>query len=164
LLCSCSCSSCCWGVINQNTAIFANFAQFHHAFVIAQNIALLSYFTMHSAALPGSLARQPCPAALPGSLARQPCPAVRSISTGFDAGARSLRSHRTVLQWQVTKLHARAAVLNGLNLFLVQFHHAFIICMRALLSSRQVQTCSVVQLFLCRSFPQFIASFLRKRR
>jgi hypothetical protein len=25
--------------------------------------------------LPGSLARQPCPAALPGSLARQPCPA-----------------------------------------------------------------------------------------
>jgi hypothetical protein len=57
LLCSCSCSSCCWGVINQNTAIFANFAQFHHAFVIAQNIALLSYFTMHSAALPGSLAR-----------------------------------------------------------------------------------------------------------
>jgi hypothetical protein len=26
-------------------------------------------------ALPGSLARQPCPAALPGSLARQPCPA-----------------------------------------------------------------------------------------
>jgi hypothetical protein len=43
--------------------------------VIAQNIALLSNFTMHSAALPpalpGSLARQPCPAALPGSLARQ---------------------------------------------------------------------------------------------
>jgi hypothetical protein len=36
-----------------------------------------------------SLARQPCPAGLPGSLARQPCPAVRSISTGFDAGARS---------------------------------------------------------------------------
>jgi hypothetical protein len=29
---------------------------------------------MH-AALPGSLARQPCPAALPGSLAQQPCPA-----------------------------------------------------------------------------------------
>jgi hypothetical protein len=27
------------------------------------------------AALPGSLARQPCPAALPGSLAQQPCPA-----------------------------------------------------------------------------------------
>jgi hypothetical protein len=25
--------------------------------------------------LPGSLARQPCPAALPGSLAWQPCPA-----------------------------------------------------------------------------------------
>jgi hypothetical protein len=43
--------------------------------VIAQNIALLSNFTMHSVALPGSLARQPCPAALPGSLARQPCPA-----------------------------------------------------------------------------------------
>jgi hypothetical protein len=50
--------------------------------VIAQNIALLTNFTMHSAAhgpvactLPDSLARQPCPAALPGSLARQPCPA-----------------------------------------------------------------------------------------
>jgi hypothetical protein len=76
LLCCCCCSSsCCWGVINQNTAIFANFVQFHHSFVIAQNIALLSYFTMHSAALLGSLARQPCPAALPSSLARQPCPA-----------------------------------------------------------------------------------------
>jgi hypothetical protein len=58
------------------------------------------------AALPGSLARQPCPAdlpwqpcsaALPGSLTRQPCPAVRPISTGFDARARSLRSHRSVL-------------------------------------------------------------------
>jgi hypothetical protein len=43
--------------------------------VIAQNIALLSNFTMHSAVVPGSLARQPCPAAFPGSLARQPCPA-----------------------------------------------------------------------------------------
>jgi hypothetical protein len=73
LLCCCCCSSsCCWGVINQNTAIFANFVQFHHSFVIAQNIALLSYFTMHSAALLGSLARQPCPAALPSSLDRQP--------------------------------------------------------------------------------------------
>jgi hypothetical protein len=77
------------------------------------------------AALPGSLVRQPCPAALLGSLARQPCPAVRPISTGFDARARLLCSHRTVLQWQVTKLHARAAVLTDLNLFLVQFHHAF---------------------------------------
>jgi hypothetical protein len=118
--------------------------------------------TMHSAALPGSLARQPCPAALPGSLARQLCPAVRPILTGFDARANSLRSHRSVLHcnWQVTTLHARAAVLTGLNLFLVQFHHAFIFCMRALLSSRQVKTCSVV---LCRPIPQFIASFLRKR-
>jgi hypothetical protein len=57
--------------------------------VIAQNIALLSNFTMHSAALPpalpGSLARQPCPAALPGSLARQPCPAaLPGSSTNFD--------------------------------------------------------------------------------
>jgi hypothetical protein len=98
------------------------------------------------AALPGSLARQPCPAALPGSLARQPCPAVQPISTGFDARARLLRSHHTVLQWQVTKLHARAAVQTGFNLFLVQFYHAFIICMRALLLSRRVQTCSVVLL------------------
>jgi hypothetical protein len=45
--------------------------------VIAQNIALLSNFTMHSAALPGSLAQQACPA-------------VRQISTEFDARARSL--------------------------------------------------------------------------
>jgi hypothetical protein len=67
----CCCSSCCWEVINQNTAIFANFVQFHHAFVIAQNIALLSNFTMHSAALPGSLARQTS-AGLLGNLARQP--------------------------------------------------------------------------------------------
>jgi hypothetical protein len=46
--------------------------------------------------LPGSLARQPCPAApatqtcsaaLLGSLARQPCTAVRPITTGFDARA-----------------------------------------------------------------------------
>jgi hypothetical protein len=57
----------------------------------------LSNFTMHSAALPGILARQACPAALHGRLAQQPCPAVRPISTGFDARARSLRSHRTVL-------------------------------------------------------------------
>jgi hypothetical protein len=70
------------------------------------------------AALPGSLARQPCPAALtaslpssfawqpcPGSLTRQPCSAVRPISTAFDARARSLCSHCTVLQWQVPKLH-----------------------------------------------------------
>jgi hypothetical protein len=94
--------------------------QFHHAFSIL-------YHCMQPcpAALPGSLARQPCPAALPGSLARQPCPAVRPISTGFDARARLLRSHRTVLKQQVTKLHARAAVLTDLNLFLVQFHHAF---------------------------------------
>jgi hypothetical protein len=96
-------------------------------------------------ALPGSLAWQPCPAALPGSLARQPCPSdlPGSLARQFeqfrpDLMRRSLRSHRTVLQWQVTKLHARAAVLTGLNLFLVQFHHAFIIFMRALLSCRQV--------------------------
>jgi hypothetical protein len=109
--------------------------------VIAQNIALLSNFTMHSAALPGSLAQQACPA-------------VRQISTEFDARARSLaRSAVTaLLQWQVTKLHACAAVLTGLSLFLVQFHHAFINCMRPLLSAVQ-QTglnlfiCSYVDLF-----------------
>jgi hypothetical protein len=53
--------------------------------VIAQNIAFLSNFTMHSAALHGRLARQPCTA-------------VRPISTGFDARARLLCSHHTVLQ------------------------------------------------------------------
>jgi hypothetical protein len=53
--------------------------------VIAQNIALLSNLTMHSAALPDSLARQPCPADMPGSLARQPCPAaLPGSSTNFD--------------------------------------------------------------------------------
>jgi hypothetical protein len=107
---------------------------------------------MYNAALLGSLARQPCTAGLPGSLARQSCPAVLpgSLARQLDQFRpdlmRSLRSNRTVLQctWQVTKLLARTAVLTGLNLFLVQFHHAFIICMRALLSSRQEQTCSVV--------------------
>jgi hypothetical protein len=44
--------------------------------------SLLSNFTMHSAALLGSLARQPCPAALHGSLAQQPCP--RSFARQFD--------------------------------------------------------------------------------
>jgi hypothetical protein len=105
----CCCCSCCWGVINQITAIFANFVQFHHSFVIAQIIALFSYFTMHSAALLGSLARQPCPAALTGSLDQ--------VFDQFRLDLmHALRSHRTVLQWQVTKLHARAAVLTGLNL------------------------------------------------
>jgi hypothetical protein len=47
----------------------------------------------------------PLHAPLPCSLARQPCPAVRPISTGFDA-----------------------RVLTGLNLLLVQLHHAFIMC------------------------------------
>jgi hypothetical protein len=88
--------------------------------VIAQNIALLSNFTMHSAALP-----------------RQPCSAVRPISTGFDALARSavtalyysgrspnlFFSNFTMLSLCVTKLHERAAALTGLNLFLVQFHY-----------------------------------------
>jgi hypothetical protein len=165
----CCCSSCCWEVINQNTAIFANFVQFHHAFVIAQNIALLSNFTMHSAALPGRLrqvclatlpgriARQDCPAALTGSLDRKDCPAglPGSLDRQFDQFRpdlmRALRSHRTVLQWQVTKLHARAAVLTGLNLFLVQFHHAFIICMRARAAVQQTGSnlfsCSYVDLF-----------------
>jgi hypothetical protein len=94
--------------------------------VIAQNIALLTNFTMHSAAhgpvactLPDSLARQPCPAALPGSLARQPCPAVRPISTGFDARARSA----------VTALYYSGRSPNCIRaLFLVQFHNAFIMC------------------------------------
>jgi hypothetical protein len=131
--------------------------------VIAQNIALLSNFTMHSGAFLGSLPRQPCPAALPGSLARQLCPVARPTLTGFDARARSLRSHRTVLHWQVTKLHELAAVLTGLNLFLVQFHHAFIFCMRALLSSR-LDRFILVQLFLCRHIPQFIASFFTQTR
>jgi hypothetical protein len=119
-------SSSSWG--HRHCLKYCIIVQFHHAFS--------SLARQHCpAALPSSLARQPCPAALPGSLvpaallgslAWQPCPAVRPISTGFDARARSLRIHRTVLQLQVTKLHGRAAVLIGLNLFLVRFHHAFI--------------------------------------
>jgi hypothetical protein len=87
--------------------------------------------------LSSSIARQPCPAApcpaaLLGSLARQPCPAdlPGSLARQFD-------------QFR-------------LDLFLVQFHHAFIICMRALLSSRQVQTCSVVLMY---TFCTIINSF-----
>jgi hypothetical protein len=84
---------------------------------------------------------QPCPAALPGSLA---CLAALhgSLTRQFDQFRPDLiraltRSAVTALyyMWQVTKLHARAAVLTGLSLFLVQFHHAFIICMRALIIS-----------------------------
>jgi hypothetical protein len=80
--------------------------------------------------LPGSLARQPCPAALSSSIARQPCPAALPGSTLPGSLARQFDQFRP-------------------DLFLVQFHHAFIICafiicMLALLSSRQVQTCSVV--------------------
>jgi hypothetical protein len=111
--------------------------QFHHAFSgLARQPcpAALPRQPCSAAALPGSsLARQPCPAVL--LVARQPCPAALLVSsTNFDRiwCARSLAQqslHCTVLQWQVTKLHARAAaVLTGLNLFLVQFHHAFIIC------------------------------------
>jgi hypothetical protein len=138
---SSSSSSSSWG--DSHCSKYCIIVQFHHAF---SSLARQPCF----AALPGSLARQPCPAALPGSLARQPCPAALPGSSTnfdrFDARARLLCSHYTVLQWQVTKLHARAAVQTGFNLFLVQFHHAFIICMRALLFSRQVQTCSVVLL------------------
>jgi hypothetical protein len=144
--------------------------------VIAQNIAFLSNFTMHSAALLGSLARQPCPAALhcmrarqpcpaafPGSLARQPCTACvsGSLDRQFDqfrpdlmrARARSLCSHRTVLQWQVTKLHARAAVLTGLSLFLVNFTMlSLTACARCCPADRF----KLVQLFLCRPILQFL--------
>jgi hypothetical protein len=145
------------------------FVQFHHAFSILLHhciqpcqaaLRTLARSLAHAcpAALPGSLARA-CPAAF-RALARQPCARLpgsccpdkseqvqQNITpdtlTGYGACALSLHNHRTVLQWQVTKLNARAAVLTGLNLFLVQFHHAFIICMCTLLSSRQVQTCSV---------------------
>jgi hypothetical protein len=78
---------------------------------------------------------QPCPAALPGSLARQPCPAalLGSLARQFDQFRPDLMcalacSTVTLLYYSgrsVTKLHARAAVLTDLNLFLVQFHHAF---------------------------------------
>jgi hypothetical protein len=47
LLLCCSCYSCSWGVINQNTAVFTNFVQFHHASptVGCQHIA--SFITGH---------------------------------------------------------------------------------------------------------------------
>jgi hypothetical protein len=118
-------------------------------------------------ALPGSLARASLAAFC--ALAGQPwvrlhgscCPdkseqvqqnITPDTSTGFDAcaraRARSLHNHRTVLQWQVTKLHARAAVLTGLNLFLVQFHHAFIICTCG--HCCPADRLKLVQFFLCR--------------
>jgi hypothetical protein len=148
LLCSCSCSSC-WGHIH--CLKYCIIVQFHHAF---SSLARQHCPAALPAALPGSLARQPCPAALsqqpcpaalsrqpiarqpclaalPGSLAWQPCPAVRPISTGFDARARSLRIYRiTALYYSCRSLNSMgaAAVLTGLNLFLVQFHHAFIMC------------------------------------
>jgi hypothetical protein len=131
LLCcsSSSFSSCCTSLdISQNTAFSTNFTMLS----AAQHIVPL-----HAC----SLARQPCPAALPGSLA---CLAALhgSLTQQFDQFRPDLiraltRSAVTALyyMWQVTKLHARAAVLTGLSLFLVQFHHAFIICMRALIIS-----------------------------
>jgi hypothetical protein len=69
-----------------------------------------------------SLARQPCPAALPGSFALQPFSAGRQFDQFRLDLMRALAcSAVTALyysaQWQVTKLHARAAVLTGLNLF-----------------------------------------------
>jgi hypothetical protein len=132
--------------------------------VIAQNIALLSNFTMHSAALlgslarqpcttgfPSSLARQPCPAALPGSLARQPCPAALpgSLARQFDQFRPNLMCALAPQSPLCTTLagHQTACARccpDRFKLVLVQFHHAFIFCMRTLLSRRQVQTCSVV--------------------
>jgi hypothetical protein len=70
--------------IVQYSSKYCIIVQFHHAFSILHhcmhlcNAALpgsLAWHTCLAALLPGSLARQPCPAALPGSLARQPCPA-----------------------------------------------------------------------------------------
>jgi hypothetical protein len=131
LLCCCSSS---WEVISQNTAIFANFDQFHHAFVIDQNIALLSNFTMHSAALPGRLARQDWPAALTGSLDRQPWLAALTGSLDRQPWQAALTGSLDRQPWpaalpgsstnfdriwctrslapQVTKLHARDAMLS----------------------------------------------------
>jgi hypothetical protein len=43
--------------------------------LLSRQVQTFPTIMVHIAALPGSLARQPCPAALPGSLARQPCPA-----------------------------------------------------------------------------------------
>jgi hypothetical protein len=63
--------------------------------------------------------------------------------TSLNMFSRILHHICTIL---LLELHAHAAVLTGLNLFLVQFHHNFIICMRALLSCRQVQTFSFVDL------------------
>jgi hypothetical protein len=90
--------------------------------VIVQNICIIVQFhhAFSSLALPCSLARQ------------------------FDQFRPDLM--RALACSAVTTLYARAAVQAGFNLFLVQFHQAFIICMRALLFSRQVQTCSVVLL------------------
>jgi hypothetical protein len=69
-----------WYVRTCNASL--SFALFFLFFLLGQNAAFSTNFTMLSAAqhiatllaaLPGSLARQPCPTALPDSLARQPC-------------------------------------------------------------------------------------------
>jgi hypothetical protein len=91
------------------------------------------------AALPGSLARQPCPAALPGSLARQPCPAALPgcIARQFDQFRPDLM--RALTRSSVTALYYTTIVAghqiacarccpNRFKLVLVQFHHAFILC------------------------------------
>jgi hypothetical protein len=53
-------------------------------FFILENGFFVAFFPTFDVltALPGSLARQPCPAALPGSLARQPCRNITSLITG----------------------------------------------------------------------------------
>jgi hypothetical protein len=56
LLCCC----CSWGEFAQNTAFLTNFTMLSSFSILDHCITL---------ALPGSLARQPCPATLQGSLA-----------------------------------------------------------------------------------------------
>jgi hypothetical protein len=79
-------SSSCWGVINQNTAIFANFVQFHHAFptvgrqhiascITGRRPAELQYILSRTAVIAQTLhycpispcIQQLCTAGLPGS-------------------------------------------------------------------------------------------------
>jgi hypothetical protein len=66
------------------------------------------------AALPGSLARQPCPAALPGSLARQPCPAalpgsldLRKLITGRAQFQAFFTARRPAVQFKLSLILTR---------------------------------------------------------
>jgi hypothetical protein len=146
---------------------FCIIVQFHHAFSsLARQPCLEALLQPRPgslarqpcpAALPGSLARQPCPSALPGSLDRQPCPAALpgSLARQFDQFRPDLM--RALASSAVNALYfttvaghltacARCCCPDRFKLVFSPISPCFhyLHALRALLSSRQVQTCSVV--------------------